>query len=31
LIDPHARRVLTEGVLFGVEQVASEIATYLPA
>ena len=31
LIDPHARRVLTEGVLFGAEQVASEIATYLPA
>jgi hypothetical protein len=31
LIDPHAGRVLTEGVLFGAEQMASEIATYLPA
>jgi hypothetical protein len=31
LIDPKARRVLTEGVLFGPEQVAAEIARYLPA
>ena len=29
LVDPLARRVLTEGVLFGPAQVASEIATYL--
>jgi hypothetical protein len=29
LIDPVARKVLTEGVLFGVEQVAAEIAPYL--
>lgn len=29
LIDPVARRVLTEGVLFGSAQVASEIAAYL--
>jgi hypothetical protein len=29
LIDPRARRVLTEGVLFGPSQVAAEIATYL--
>ena len=30
LIDPHAGRVLIEGMLFGAEQMASEIATYLP-
>jgi hypothetical protein len=31
LMDPVARRVLTEGVLFGPSQVAAEIATYLDA
>lgn len=31
LVDPVAGRVLTEGVLFGPEQVASEIAAYLKA
>ncbi len=31
LIDPVAGTVLTEGVLFGVEQVASEIAPFLRA
>jgi len=31
LVDPVARRVLTEGVLFGPAQVASEIAAYLDA
>jgi hypothetical protein len=30
LIDPMAGRVVTEGVLFGPSQVASEIAPYLP-
>jgi hypothetical protein len=30
-MDPVARRVLTEGVLFGPSQVAAEIATYLDA
>jgi hypothetical protein len=29
LIDPVARRVLSEGVLFGVQQVAKEIGPYL--
>jgi hypothetical protein len=29
LIDPMARRVLSEGVLFGVQQVAKEIGPYL--
>jgi hypothetical protein len=29
LIDPVEAKVLTEGVLFGVEQVASEIAPYV--
>ena len=29
LIDPGARRVLSEGVLFGVQQVAKEIGPYL--
>jgi hypothetical protein len=29
LIDPMARRVVTEGVLFGPAQVAAEIAPYL--
>ncbi|HUZ42504.1 MAG TPA: hypothetical protein VMU68_14060 [Acidimicrobiales bacterium] len=31
LVDPIARRALTEGVLFGPAQVASEIAAYLKA
>ncbi len=31
LIDPLEHRVLTEGVLFGPEQVAAEIARYLHA
>jgi hypothetical protein len=31
LIDPLARRVVTEGVLFGPAQVAAEIAPYLHA
>jgi len=31
LIDPLARRVLTEGVLFGPSQVAAEIASFLEA
>jgi hypothetical protein len=31
LIDPLARRVLTEGVVFGPEQVAAEIAPHLHA
>ena len=31
LVDPLARLVLTEGVLFGPAQVASEIAAYLEA
>jgi hypothetical protein len=29
LVDPHSRRVVTEGVLFGPSQVASEIAPYI--
>jgi hypothetical protein len=29
LIDPIARKVLTEGVLFGVDQVSAEIASFL--
>jgi hypothetical protein len=29
LVDPRARRVITEGVVFGPAQVASEIAPYL--
>lgn len=29
LIDPQSHRVLTEGVVFGLAQVASEIAPYL--
>ena len=31
LVDPNARRVLCEGVLFGPAQVAAEIAPYLDA
>ncbi len=31
LIDPVARRVVTEGVLFGASQVAAEIAPFLDA
>ena len=31
LVDPVARRVLAEGVLFGLTQVTAEIATYLNA
>jgi len=31
LVDPLARRVLSEGVLFGPAQVAAEIAPYLDA
>jgi hypothetical protein len=31
LIDPRERRVLTEGVLFGVAQVAAEIGPFLHA
>jgi hypothetical protein len=29
LVDPHERRVISEGVVFGPAQVASEIAPYL--
>jgi hypothetical protein len=31
LVDPAARKVLTEGVLFGAHQVAAEIAPFLRA